>query len=164
MRWQKTARLAIAIGVVVFTAIVFVALRRTPPPVTSSSSSPRTVPDAVVESSGRIAYKRHNPQGKLVVALVAEGHTTYQDGRTRLQKAQVTLPDRGGRTLEITSDEMELTAPPDKSNDLGTAHMKGHVRMTSSDRLVVTTDQATFDQPNGVLTAPGLVEFSRERL
>jgi LPS export ABC transporter protein LptC len=163
MRWQKTARIAIAIAVIAFTVIVFLALRRNRPAPTPSASSPRTTPDAAVESLGPIKHQRYK-DGKLMFAVVADGHTTYPDGRTRLQKAGVTLPDRGGQTLQITADEMELTAPPDKTTELGTAKMKGNVRMTSSDRLEVTTDVATFDQPTGMLTVPGAVQFSRERL
>jgi lipopolysaccharide export system protein LptA len=164
MRWQKAARIAIAIGVVGFTAIVFVALRRNQPSVASPATSPRTDPKALVET-GRIEYEHIEAKtGKLSFRVVAEGHTTYPDNRTKLQKARVILPDRGGQTLEILADEMELTSPPNKSGELGTAKMRGHVRMQTDDGLIVTTNDATFDQPSNMLTAPGPVEFSRGRM
>ena len=162
MRWQKAARIAIAIGVVVFTAIVFVALRRNQPSVASPATSPRTDHDAVVETRD-IDY-HHTDKGKLIFSVAADGLTTYPDGRTKLQKARVTLPDRGGQTLEIHADEMELKSPPNKTGELGEAKMRRNVRMSTSDGLVVTTDDATFDQPSGMLTAPGPVQFARGRM
>ena len=162
MRWQKTARIAIAIGVVVFTAIVFIALRRNQPSVASPATSPRTDPKALVET-GRIEHEQVE-NGKLVFSVAAEGLTTYADGRSLLHKARVILPDRGGRTLEILADEMDLTSPPNKSGELGTAKMRGNVRMRTDDGLIVTTNDASFDQPSNMLTAPGPVEFSRGRM
>ena len=164
MRWQKTARIAIAIVVVVFTAVVFVALRRgrpTKPP----EESPRQDPKSAVESAGPIAFKRHdNKTGRLLIAIEAQGQVTYPDGRTRLKKARLTLPDRGGRTLVIESDEMETTTAPGKEGDIASAKATGNVRMTSSDNLVVTTAEATYDQTSGLIRVPGPVEFSRARL
>ncbi|MGB2715761.1 MAG: LPS export ABC transporter periplasmic protein LptC [Vicinamibacterales bacterium] len=162
MRWQKTARIAIAIGVVLFTTLVFFTLRRSRPPA-ASPTTPRTEPNASVQAQGRIVHNR-TKDGKVVLSLTAEGAVTYPDGRTTLQKAVLTLPDRGGRTLTVSSDEMEVTAPPGKLAELASAKMTGNVRMTSNDGLVVTTAEATYDQPIALLKAPGPVEFTRERL
>jgi lipopolysaccharide export system protein LptA len=164
MRWQKAARIAIAIAVVAFTAVVFIALRRNRPPA-APVPSPRTDDTASIESTDRIVHKRTNREGKLLFSIVADGGSTlYPDGRVKFKKARLTLPDRGGRTLEVSSDEMDVTAPPGKSSELATAKMNGHVRMTASDGLVVTAGEAAYDQPTGILQVPGEVQFSRERL
>ena len=55
MRWQKTARLAIAIAVVVFTAVVLIALRRNRPVIETAAEIERT-PDTVHESRGGIRF------------------------------------------------------------------------------------------------------------
>lgn len=163
MKWQKTARIAIAIGVVVFTAVVFVALRRNRPPA-AESTSPRTDLQATFQSTGRSTQERTNKEGKVVFGIVAEGHVTYPDGRTRLRKARLTLPDRGGRTLQVSSEEMDITSPKDKPGELETAVMNGSVRMTGSDGLEVSTATATYDERDGILKVPGEVQFSRGRL
>ena len=162
MRWQKTARIGIAVGVVLFTALVLVTLRRSRPPA-ASPSTPRTEPNASVQAQGRTIWSRSR-DGKVVLSLTAEGSSMYPDGRTKLQKAVLTLPERDGRTLTVTSDDMEVMAPPGKPAELVNAKMTGHVRMTASDGLVVTTSEATYDQPINLLKVPGAVEFTRERL
>ncbi len=163
MKWQKTARIAIAIVVVAFTAVVFLTLRRNRP-TAPAEGTPRRDPTSKVESTGAIEYKQYTKDGKLTFALRAELHTTYTDGRTVLTKAHLTLPDRGGRTLVISSDEMETTAPADKPGEIGTARMTKNVRMEASDGLVVTAGEATYDQTSGMIKVPGDVQFSRARL
>lgn len=162
MRWQKVARLAIAIGVVVFTAVVFVALRwnrsHSGPP-----DNPRIKKDTILEGND-ILQKRTNKEGKVVFSLAAKTQLTYSDGRTVLQQARLTLPDRDGRNLEIASDEMEVKSPPDKPGELDIVKATKNVRMTSSDGLVVTTEEATYEERDGVLKIPGDVQFTRGRL
>jgi lipopolysaccharide export system protein LptA len=162
MRWQKTARMAIAIAVVVFTAVVLVALRRNRP-VIETFELKRT-PEATSESRGKILYTRPNRDGKTVFTLAAEGHQTYPNGRTVFEKARLTLPDRGGRTLELAADEMEAQSPPDKLGELSKGRMNKNVRMTTSDGLVVTSDTADYDHSTGVISVPGPVQFSRARM
>ena len=162
MKWQKPARIAIAVGVVLFTAVVLISLRRTRPPA-ATPSTPRTEETASVEVKGRTLYSR-TKDGKVVVSLTAEGFATYPDGRTKLPKAILTLPERDGRTLVVSSDEMDVTSPPGNLAEFTTARMTGNVRMTSNDGLVVTTGEATYDEPNHLLKAPGPVEFNRGRL
>ena len=163
MRWQKAARTTIAIAVVVFTAVVFVALRRGSKIETATNDSPRTDKEAETQSLGAINLNR-SEGGKLLFALRATGHTTYRDGRVKLQNAQLTLPERSGRTFEITSVDMETTAPAGKPTELATVKATTNVRMTTSDGLVVTTDAADFDQSTGVLKVPGQAQFARARM
>jgi len=162
MKWQKTARIAIAVGVVLFTAIVLLTLRRGKPPV-ATPSTPRTEEGASVQARGRIVHNR-TKDGKVVLSLTAEDPVTYPDGRTKLKKAVLTLPERDKRTLTVSSDEMEVTSPPGNLAELANARMTGNVRMTSNDGLVVTTGEATYDQPSKLIKVPGPVEFNRGRL
>jgi LPS export ABC transporter protein LptC len=162
MKWQKTARLVIAVGVVLFTALVLVTLRRNRPPA-ATPTTPRTDADASVQVQGRVVNIR-TKEGKVVLSVSAQGAVTYPDGRTKLQKAVLTLPDRDGRTLTVTSDEMEVTGPAGNLAELASAKMTGNVRMTSTDGLVITTAEATYDQPISLLKVPGPVEFTRNRL
>src|SRR5262249_1291703 len=112
MRWQRTARLAIAAFVIVFAGIVFVAMRRTPPvkvaPVTGKVDG-----KAVFQTSGRSDTKRVDKTGKLLFAVTSMGQRLYPDGRSVLVQVTLTLPDRDGRTITIVSDEAETLAPAD---------------------------------------------------
>ena len=161
MRWQKVARIAIAIAVVAFTILVIVALRRSRPAL-PTTTSPRTDEKSSTESGpGTFAKDR---DGKLLFKLQFDGLTAYADGRTKFIKPRLTLPDRGGRTLELSADEMETTTSPDKSSELGTAKMTRNVRLKTSDGLEVTTADATYNQRESMIRAPGAVQFSRGRL
>src|SRR5262249_28157170 len=131
MRWQRTARLAIAAFVIVFAGIVFVAMRRTPP----VKSAPVKTPvdeKAVVQTSGRADTRRVDKTGKLLFALTSMGQRLYPDGRSVLEHVSLTLPDRNGRTITIVSDEAETIAPTDGTSELAKANLKGNVRLTTS--------------------------------
>src|SRR5687767_14817654 len=100
MRWQKVARIAIAIAVVAFTVLVILALRRSRP-VIAPTTSPRTDEKSSTESGpGTFAKDR---DGKLLFKLQFDGLTAYADGRTKFIRPRLTLPDRGGRTLDLSA-------------------------------------------------------------
>lgn len=163
MKWQRTARIAIASAVVVFTLIVFIALRRNRP-ATTADDSPRTDVAATTESTGPIRFDRPNKEGKIVFSLAAEGHRTYADGRIIFVKPTLTLPERSGRTIQMRADEMEARLRADKLSELEAAKMIGSFRMTSSDGLEVTSKEATFDARDETTRIPGDVQFTRGRL
>lgn len=162
MRWQKIARLAIAIFVLVFAGVVFVALRR-PAPNVVRPTTPRKNADTTVES-GPFELKRFTNDGKLIVSLKAKNQFTYPDRRNLLHDAELTLPDRDGRTLVVTGVEMEVTLPEKGDEPIERATMTKGVQLKASDGLVVTSDQASYEQRSGVLTIPGPVRFTRGRL
>src|SRR5262249_60359617 len=91
MRWQRTARLAIAAFVIVFAGIVFVAMRRTPPvkvaPITEK------VDGAVLQTSGRSDTKRVDKTGKLLFAVTSMGQRLYPYGRSALVRVALALSD-----------------------------------------------------------------------
>jgi hypothetical protein len=153
MRWQKIARLAIAVFVLVFTGIVFVALRR-PAPSAVRPTTPRRNADTTAEL-GALEYKRFTDDGKLKLALKAKSQFTYADGRNVLHEAELTLPDRDGRTLVISGAEMDVKLPEKGDDPVETAKMTKGVTLKASDGLVVTSDQADYDHRNGMLTVRG---------
>lgn len=163
MSWQRTARLGIAAFVVVFAVIVFLALRRSRPPV-EATTSPRTDTEAVVQTRRGLDYRRTR-DGKVLFTVSADEQLTYADGRTKLGgHPAITLPDRNGRTVKISGDELELEAPPDKTAELRKAIFRRNVRIEASDGLVVTANEATYDEGERMLRAPGEVQFTRGRM
>lgn len=161
MRWQKAARLAIAAFVIVFAAIVVVALRR-PAPAARVEAPVRKSPETVAES-GPFKLERFDGE-TLKVAVQGEGQETYPDGRKVARNAVAKLPDRQGRTCEVFAPEMEMVAAGDGDTGLSVGRMTGGVKMTCSDGLQITSQEASYDDKTSVITVPGAVQFTRGRL
>jgi len=160
MRWQKAARLVIAAFVIVFVAVVVVALRR-PAPADGPATTPRTHPDTIAETRGG-TYTRHGADGKETFTLDFEDQLTYPDGRNILKNATIRLPEQNGRSINVTGGEMQVAMA--EGGGLSTVNATHGVKLEGSDGLVVTSDQASFDEKSGILTAPGDVQFARGRM
>ena len=85
MRWQRIARWAIAIFVLAFAGVVYVALRRPPAP-TVTPQTPRVDPKTIAEL-GPLTQRRTNNEGKIIFEINARGQLTYPDGRSVLTDA-----------------------------------------------------------------------------
>jgi lipopolysaccharide export system protein LptA len=162
MRWQKTARAAIAIFVIGFAALVFLAMRdRIAVPVISGPV-PTKDPDAVSTiGRGKIENVRG---GKVDFSLAFESQSSYKDQRSKFFGITLTLPDRDGRTITVTADEAEMTALPDSQTDLKNAKLTKNVKLTTDNGIVVSSAEATYNGSDGVLRIPGPVEFARGRM
>lgn len=161
MRWQTIARLAIAAFVIVFTVIVALALRQRKQPVSNEQVPARKDSKSTTES-GPGVNERTNKEGKVVYTLRFESSVTYLDGRTKLLRITLTLPDRNNRTVVVTADEGELVTKAGEA--VGTSHLAGHVRLKTSDGFEVTAGEATYDETAGMLNVPGQVGFARGRM
>ncbi len=160
MRWQKIARLAIALFVLAFAAVVALALRRGKQAPEEHAPINRMDPTAVVETSGGLDYKRV-VGGKLRWAIKAGTHLAYADGRMKLGGGvEVQLP-KGERLFTIVSKEADLLP---KDNVLKTGKFVGDVKLTSDDGLTMTAAEADYDDAEGMIRVPGPVEFSKGRL
>jgi LPS export ABC transporter protein LptC len=162
MRWQKPARFAIALFILAFAGVVFVSLRQssqrpTPPETLQFDDKP------VAQTIGGFRW-RNDKAGKVAFAIDAETHKIYEDGRNVFGKATLTLPDRDGRTITITSNEAETTGRADGTTDFATAILRGDVKLRTSDNLEVTCNDATYNDKEGMLQVPGPVTFTRGRM
>ena len=162
MRWQKIARFAIAVFVVGFAIVVFLAMRHRPSAPGGANDVARVDPEASVES-GAGEFKNFK-YGKLDFTVKYSKALTYKDGRSRLGDVTMTLPDRDGRTFVVTADEGEFLAPPGKPADISGGKLAGHVKATADNGLEVLSSEATYDGKEGVLTIPGPVTFTRGRM
>ena len=165
MRWQRIARLAIAVFVLVFAAIVIVALRQSPRQV-QRAQTPRVDPASSAEL-GPLTHSSYDPQqGRLRYRIDAQRGITYPDGRQVLTDADLTLPDRDGRTFKVHGGVMEIVYPQAGTSNapLQTVTVTKGTKLTDSDGLVVTSEQATYDERTGIVTVPGDVQFTRARM
>ena len=162
MRWQKIARLAIAVFVVGFAVVVFLAMRQRPSARAGANDVARADPEASVESG---AGERKNFKfGKLDFTLKYAKALSYRDGRAKLVEVKMTLPDRDGRTFTVTADEGEFLAPPGKPADISSGKLTGHVKLLTDNGLEVLSSEATYDGKTGIVTIPGPVTFTRGRM
>jgi lipopolysaccharide export system protein LptA len=163
MRWQKVARLAIAVFVVAFAAFVFIAMRQRSG-VSGPAEEPRRIdPEAVVESGP--GQSELTKEGKLIYSLKWTNQLVYKDGHSKSVGVTMTLPDRNGRTFTVSADEGTVVAPTDNTESrLKTGVLKGHVKLTTDNGVVVTAAEATYDDAEGVVRVPGAVEFTRGRM
>ena len=147
MRWQTLARVAIAVFVLVFAGVVYVALRR-PPVADGRSETPRVDQKTVVEL-GPGTHRRTNSDGKLTFELNFKSQFTYADGRTVLRDAELTLPQADGGTATIFGGEMELIMPASGGPPLQTATITKGAKLRTSDGLEMTSAQAHLRRADG---------------
>lgn len=163
MIWQKKARLAIALFLIGFVAVVVVALRRPAQTVVEEPVPVRTDDKAVMETSGGLVYDHIDTRnGRLVFQVKADGQLVYEDGRSVYRNATLNLPERNGRSVSVRADEAEVLGKTGAA--VGQANLRGNVRLTTSDGVEVRAGEAVYDDDEGMLTAVGPVEFNRGRM
>src|SRR5258705_3232100 len=163
MKWQKRVRLAIALFVVVFAAVVAVSLRRGHKPSTQAVTAPTNLdPNAVTQTRGSGEYKV-TKEGKVTSSIKFGNQKTYADGRSVFGGGvTVVLPDKGGRQVTVESQDAEVTRPPDK--EVGKANFTGGVKLTTSDGITVKTATATYNDDEQMTHIPGPLSFTRGRM
>jgi LPS export ABC transporter protein LptC len=159
MSWQRTARTAIALFVVVFVAIVFVALRQRKNTPREAPPPPRIDPTSTVENTGGGHFEQ-TKDGKVTFAIKFGSQFSYPDGRTKFGKGVEVTSEHNGKPFTVTSREAELLQ---SGPDLKNGHFIGDVKLTS-EATEVTSDEATYNKDEGMLKVPGAVAFRRGRL
>jgi LPS export ABC transporter protein LptC/lipopolysaccharide transport protein LptA len=157
LRWQKRARLAIAIFAVAFTVVVVLAFRHRPaasPAVSPGAADPSAV---VVSTGGDVA--RYTGTHK-DVTIEYDRELTYADGTTKLVGVRVVTTDHGARARSFRVEAKEGHVGANQS----TLTMAGDVRLTASDGLTARAEHATYTDRDETVHAPGPVSFSRGRL
>ncbi len=153
--WQRSARWVIGVFTLAFGVAVFVSIRERPA-VEENARVEGLDPDAVFESTGTVVTQITGATSDFV--LEAERQLTYADGTSRLEGVTITVERDDGRDFVITGRQAEVS-------ETGTqVVITGDVRVRVSDGLVITTEQAAYDDLSGVIEAPAFVEFSRGRL
>lgn len=162
MTWQKKARVGIAIFLIGFVAFVVVVLRRPKPVVNDAAIPTRTDATSVVETSDPLQFTR-SEGGRIIFSVKAKGYAQFVDGRTIYKGATIDLPERNGRAVSVSGDELEVL-PGKEGATVGTVKLKGNVALTTSDGISVRGGEATYTEADGILAIPGPVEFTRGRM
>ena len=139
-RWQRPARLVVALFGVLFAAFVARQLRpRDTPP--AAILAPKTDSRAVVETTGGTLGKFRGSRQDVSVDF--QKQLTYPDGTSRLQGVKI-VTDEGNNDSSIVLD--------------------GDVRLEGSDGMTAATEHATYADADGTVRAPGPVQFARGRM
>src|SRR6187401_171781 len=146
MKWQKRLRLGIALFVVVFAAVVVLALLRGRKPAATTAQLPKKI-DAgkeVLSQSPEGGIAQSYTMGKLGAKITFGNQVTYTDGSTKFAGGvTVELPDKSGRKIIVEAQEARGQAPA-PGKQVGDTEFSGSVKLTTSDGIVVTTDNATY--------------------
>jgi len=155
-RWQRRARLLVAVFAVGFAVLLVFAFKRRAP-VAVPVSTGRTDPNAVVESTSGQSFKFNRARED--VRIEYDRQLTYKDGSTRLIGVKVITTERSGERTFTVSAKEGLVGPNESI-----ITMNGDVHFTASDGLTAKTEHATYGESDGMVRAPGPVEFARPRL
>jgi len=153
--WRKRLRLGIAVFGIGVAAFIVFAMR---PRETRVPAAPveRIDPKAMVETRGCDVVQLKGSRQDLRVEC--ESQVTYEDGKTALVGVKLTVDNRAGRNFVVTGKEARVGASQ------STFDMTGDVRLEASDGLVATAGSASYVDTEGVVRAPGPVQFTRGRM
>lgn len=154
-RWQRRARLIIAVGGILFAIVVAFAFRARAPRATPTVVE-QSDPSAIVETAAGRTLRVN--RDKEEVRIDYEKLLTYSDNSTRLEGVTVTTERAGGRVFTIKGDKGQV------GEKESTVTLEGHVLLTGSDGLLLKADRATFAESDGIVRIPDRVEFSRGRM
>ena len=155
MRWQKRARLAIAVFGVAFAAVVYFAIRPREQPVAATAVT-RIDPAAIIETSGCVLQSITGTRKNFTVTC--DRQLTYANGESKMFGVRVEIKERQGRDFAITGAEAQAN---EKSR---TVKFSGDVKLLSSDGFQLSTATAMFDEREGIVRTPGPVAFEKGRM
>jgi LPS export ABC transporter protein LptC len=154
-KWQRSARLVIAVFGVLFAVFVAREMKRRDAPGTPGKPV-TTDPGAVVETiAGHTTQFKKNQES---VSITFDKQRIYEDGTSRLEGATIVFDEKNGdRTFTITGKEGKL------GKNATTMVLDGAVKLVGSDGTTVLTEHASYAESDGVVRAPGPVEMTKGR-
>jgi len=155
-RWQQWLRAAIAVFGVGFAVILFFAIRGAKHPVGTARTVDRVDRTALAEATKGTVRSLGAQTEKWTVEF--DHSLAYEDGRQKLTGVRAVVPQRDGRSFRVKGHEAEIG--PNQEQLV----MRGAIEWTSNDGFVARTEEASFNQKEGVLRTPLHFYFRRNRL
>jgi lipopolysaccharide export system protein LptA len=153
--WRTWLRFGIAVFGICLAVFVVYAMR---PRETRAPIAPieRLDPTSTVETRGCDVVQLKGSRQDLRVECASQ--VSYADGQTTLMGVKLTVDNRAGRNFVVNSKEAKV------GSNQASFDMNGDVRLEASDGLVATAGSATYLQSEGMVRAPGPVQFTRGRM
>jgi lipopolysaccharide export system protein LptA len=153
-RWQRRARLFIALFGVAFAIFVMFAFKTRTPPAPAGRVI-QTDPGTVVQSTGgRVQRVKLSTEE---VLIEYDKQVAYSDNTNKLLGVRITTTEKSGRTFTLSGKEGQA------GKDESSFKIDGDVRLAASDGLAVHAEHATYTETDGIVRAPGPVDFSKGR-
>lgn len=155
MSWQTRVRIGLAMFIIAFAAVVYVSMgkrRESVPAVPVERVDPAATLEAISGALQRVSGSEEE------FAIHADSQLSYPDGSTRFSGVRIEVRNRGGRDFFITADEAR-TGPNQQGHELHKS-----VVVKASDGLELQTEDAIYNQADGIVRAPGAVTFARGRM
>ncbi|HEY2152478.1 MAG TPA: LPS export ABC transporter periplasmic protein LptC [Vicinamibacterales bacterium] len=152
-RWQRRARLSIAVFGAVFAVFVFREFKgRTP--LVAPAAPVRTAPNAVVEiTGGEVGSFQKSRED---VRIKSQKQLIDADGSSKMIGVTIVTDERNGsRTFTIQSKEGHI------GKGESVMQLDGDVTLEGSDGMNVRTEHATYTDADATIRAPGPVEYMR---
>jgi lipopolysaccharide transport protein LptA len=153
MIWQKKVRLLVAafgIGCAIFVYFAIGTRQKSgAPPLLQ-----RLDPTAIVEST--TGFVQQDRGAKQDYHISFDRQLTYEGGSTKMFGVRIAVDKKDGRDFVVSAKE--ALANGVNQQDL---RLTGDVKLTASDGFELTTDEAVFNQVDGVLRASGKVMFRK---
>jgi LPS export ABC transporter protein LptC len=155
-RWQRRARLVIAVFGVLFAAFVARQLKPRDAPAGAAPIS-KADPKAIIETTNGILQSFK--QSREGAHVTFQKQLVYGDGTSKLQGVNIVTQEKNGsRTFTIAGKEGHLGA------NQTSLSLDGDVRLAGSDGMTAATEHATYSDAEAAVHAPGPVEFARGRM
>jgi lipopolysaccharide export system protein LptA len=160
MRWQRVARLGFGvagIGCLAALAMQFHTRKApTPEPVPTKHDPAATVEGGHGET---IEWKNGDEGWHIEFASMAG----YPDNHNKFTQAHFSSA-HSSHPFDLWADSAETQGKGARAAGPADMHLKGHVRVTTSDHWLILTESATYSDATGLLTMPGPLTFARDRL
>jgi LPS export ABC transporter protein LptC/lipopolysaccharide transport protein LptA len=155
MRWQRPARVIVAVSAIGFAIAVGLTLRsRTAPAIEAPLT--KTDPKALVESAGGLTFRVNKDREDIRIKY--DKLLSYENGSSKMLGVTVTTERAGGRVFIIRGREGEVA---DKETNVS---LVGDVQISASDGMELRAERATYTEADGTVRAPGPVQFARARM
>jgi lipopolysaccharide export system protein LptA len=155
MKWQKRARVGVAVfGVAVAIAVyATIGERQGGVPVGSTAGLDAS---AVMESVGA-AFQRFR-EARQDYVIEADRQLTYEGGATKFIGVTIRVRQRAGRDFVVSGREARA------GEGEGEFEITGDVELAASDGFVARADRATFSEADATVRVAGPVTFSKGRM
>jgi lipopolysaccharide export system protein LptA len=153
--WQKRARLGVAIFGIAVAVVVYRSIGTRQAPVRSAPVAPLDPRERSQTGAGSHEQFRQTQRD---FAVTFSKIFTYEDGSTKMLNPRITVQKSDGRSFVVTADQ--ATAGTNQKQK----ELTGHVKLAASDGFEMTTDRATHSEDEGVVRAPGGVDFKKGRM
>jgi LPS export ABC transporter protein LptC len=155
MKWQRRARIGVAIFGIACAIVVYAAIGEREKTVLVAPPE-RTDPKATIESTGAQVQQNRGTQRDFDIK--SDRTLFYENGASKMFGVQVNVRGREGRDFALTAREAQAGA------DRRELALSGNVKLAASDGFELHTGEGSFNQDDGIVRAPGEVRFAKGRM